>query len=903
MGINLEVFETENGWRFIVSFSNLSQDSEDPTIENTIFEAGLNVKLEGETFKKFRLDQLEENYRHDRLIEASGINCSFKSISDCELETVHTPIFFEKRRVPVDCGTDLTFDTLSKDPFNSLEKVWEFFKEKLESFKSKYKDRIETAAERESFESDIKMAERELERLNNGIKCLKESGECLRAFKLTNKAFLYASKADKKRKFTSWYPFQIAFLVSLLPDIMHPYLPQERHYREFVDLLYFPTGGGKTEAFLSLAVFQAFIDRIKGKSFGVSALTKFPLRMLSLQQLQRIANIFAQAELVRQEEQDICSDECEFSVGYFVGESSTPNKLILYDKIKGKYYDFLEELEKDKSLLEQFQILMECPFCQNRSVELRVDKDRRRIIHVCNAEGCKRELPIYISDSEIYRYLPTFIVSTLDKLASVGLQINFRNILGGIRYKCPKHGYSSSQTCIEHKSKNFPVCTTKEGEMEAVPKGDYAPSLIIQDEMHLVRDVWGTFNSHYETMIDKLISEQSSNSKIVKKIAATATISPLTYADHVNDLYVRDSILFPSNLELFTNESEDVSRVIVGVMPHGKTHINAVEEVVGSVAVNIQRSIVNGKFSEADSRDFWTILSYHNRRNDAYQMGRSIGTRINENMIKPCNLKELKKETLTGEVSFKEIRSIMDSIEHEDDFNKTIDALIATSIISHGVDITTLNIMSFMGMPPNNAEYIQALSRIGRLSTGIAFVIFNPTRERDRSYFKYFIKFNELRDLLIESIPICRWSENAIEKTCPGVFMGSLLCHFDFIARSKGEYGELRFVEPFKNALIGEAFLDEDLLDFVKQCYQADKSESPEDISKLIDENVSRHINSILAVSGPSAKRKFIGMCLNPEPLKSLRDIDASVQVTLTTETHAALKSGRIYTTRGGRGD
>lgn len=899
MGLNIEVFETENGHRFIISYSNMSEVNDDPIIENTIFGASLKIELIGEKLKKFKLDNLLENYRHDRLIESSGINCSTESIGDNILETIHTPIFFERRRIPVDCNTDLTFDTLSKNPSDSLEKLGDFLKDRLDSFKTRYGNVIETEAEKESFESDIKMAERELERFNTGLKLLKKE-KILRAFKLTNKSFLYASNAVKDKKFNSWYPFQITFLVSLIPDIIQPYENLDNHYRDFVDLLYFPTGGGKTEAFLGLAVFQAFIDRIEGKKFGVSAITKFPLRMLSLQQLQRIANIFAQAELVREKEKDMFEAECEFSVGYFVGEASTPNQLIKYDNMKGKYFDFLDELDKDKNQLEKYQIVMECPFCHNRSVDLKVDKDKRRIIHFCNSQECKRELPIYISDSEIYRYLPTFIVSTLDKLASVGLQKNLRNILGGIKYKCPKHGFSSTQKCIEYGSKSFEVCKTKADEMEAIPKGDYSPSLIIQDEMHLIRDSWGTFNSHYETLIDKIISEQSGNDKSVKKIAATATISPSTYRNHVNDLYVREPILFPSNLELFTNESEEISRVIVGLMPHNKTQINAIEEVIGSIAVNTQQSITDSSFPKKESRDFWTILSYHNKRNDAYQMGRSIGTRINENMIKPFNnLKMLKKETLTGEVSFKEIRSIMDSIENESNFNNTIDTLIATSIISHGVDISTLNIMTFMGMPSNNAEYIQALSRIGRRSTGIAFVVFNPTRERDQSYFKYFIKFNELRDLLIESIPICRWSEKAIERTCPGLFMGSLLCHFDFIVRSKGMYGDLRFAEPLRNVLNDKVLNDEDFQDFIKECYRVDKCERREEISKLIDENVSRHLNSII-ICGHEEKRKFIGMILNPRPLMSLRDIDASVQVTLTTDTHAALKSGKIYSTREG---
>lgn len=900
IGIRIEAYETGEGWRFNTFFSNMADALDDPTIENTVFEAWLKVALIGEEFKKFELDYLESNYRYDRLIEAAGHNCSFNVNSPSEIETVHFPIFLEKRKNPVECGADISFEKLAKDPFQALSEVGEFLKERLVIFKEKYEGTVKTAAEKESFASDVKMAERELSRYSNGISALKESRECLRAFKLMNKAFLYTSRSNEEMKFSSWYTFQIAYIVSLLPDIIHPHLPQKENYRDFVDLLYYPTGGGKTEAFLGLAIFQSFFDRIMGKEFGVSVLTKFPLRMLSLQQLQRIANIFAQAELVRLEEEDINSEQSEFSVGYFVGQTSTPNRLILYDQVKRSYYDLLDELENNKSALENYQILTKCPFCQSKHVELKVDKERRRLLHVCGPKGCGRELPIYISDWEIYRHLPTFIVGTLDKFVSVGFQINFRNILGGIRYRCPKHGFSSSQECLEAGPKSFPVCTTGLEGMEEVPEGDYSPSLIIQDEMHLVRDTMGTFNSHYETLIDKLIFELSGKKKHVKKIAATATISPSTYADHVKELYMREPILFPANLELFTEEAEEIARVIVGIMPHAKTQINAIEEVVGSIAISIQQSINKKGFPKDEARDFWTILTYHNKRNDAYQFGRSIGTRINENMMEPLHLKELKKETLTGEVTFKEIRDIMDSIESGTDYQKAIDTLIATSIISHGVDIASLNLMAFMGMPPNNAEYIQALSRIGRRKTGLAFIVFSPTRERDRSYFKFFKKFHELRDLLVESIPICRWSKKAIERTCPGVFMGSLLGHFDFIARSKGASEDLRFVGPLNDALGEPFFTTEELQDFVKCCYLADRSERPDEISKLIEDNVSKHVNSVLSKSTPAERHVFVGMALTPNSMTSLRDIDRSVWINLDSDTYAALKTGMISSSKTG---
>ncbi len=100
----------------------------------------------------------------------------------------------------------------------------------------------------------------------------------------------------KKRQ---WFPFQLAFILMNLPGIAHP----EDADRDVVDLLFFPTGGGKTEAYLGLAAFTLVPRRLRYPgigSAGLSVLMRYTLRLLTLDQLGRAATLICALELERQ---------------------------------------------------------------------------------------------------------------------------------------------------------------------------------------------------------------------------------------------------------------------------------------------------------------------------------------------------------------------------------------------------------------------------------------------------------------------------------------------------------------------------------------------------------------------------------------------------------------------------
>ena len=246
-----------------------------------------------------------------------------------------------------------------------------------------------------------------------------------------------------------------------------------------------PTGGGKTEAYLGLACCAMLYDRLRNKRFGMTAWLRFALRMLSIQQLQRAMRVIWETE---EERKRILGEEASQSaplrLGYFVGSTTTPNSLSV---------EFLSNLTTDDSL-ERVRAVPDCPACGGRgTVKTHADIQGIRFRHVCNE--CKAELPLDVSDDEVYRHLPALIVGTIDKMATVGQQPKFGLLWGGAKWKCPEHGYGFGEYCSAF------GCKVDKKLRRTVKPYDPAPSLHIQDELHLLQEELGAFSGHYETLI------------------------------------------------------------------------------------------------------------------------------------------------------------------------------------------------------------------------------------------------------------------------------------------------------------------------------------------------------------------------------------------------------------------
>ena len=545
--VDLRVKKIKTRYLVSVALVNCSQVQSNPTTHKsnkraddkitieTLFNSGLDIQLQGAEFAPIEMDYFADDYKYDSTQKAVGANCSVVyEESTNTIITDHLPTYTQKRLLTND-KLAVRFKDLVDNPIHTLEEIHRKMLKELDDWKE-YQTEIEptlTEKAKENLEKEVKDFAQEIERFAFGIRIIKNYPMVWKSFVLMNKTFLETAK-----KYDTWRLFQIVFIVSLIPDIAacdkDLLLDEEKEKTTLnqVSLLYFPTGGGKTEAFLGVLIFNVFFDRFRGKDCGVTSILRYPLRLLSVQQVQRLANVLAQAELLRRATPAI-SGTGEFSLGYFVGDGNTPNRIEKKDVLK---YRSQKQSETDEE-----RIIDICPFCGKHSIHLRFDEESYRLVHFCDNPECPSggDLPIYIVDQEIYRYLPTAIISTVDKLAILGNNPSFRNILSGATHRCPKHGYTSTTKCLVNRE----FCGETVSDFEEVEMYDPAPTLFIQDELHLIRESLGTYASHYESFVDYCAKNISPSRRPIKTIGATATIS--SYATQITQLYSKDPLRFP----------------------------------------------------------------------------------------------------------------------------------------------------------------------------------------------------------------------------------------------------------------------------------------------------------------------------------------------------------------------
>lgn len=856
-----------------------SQRSDKPSIE-TMFNAGLDVTLRGGAFAPIDLRYFQNDYKYDRCQMAIGRNCSpvYHEAERC-LSTEHIPTYVQKRLNPrEDPELQVSFEELSRgDLIRRLEGIWE----KMGQEYRRREHFLDPAEEKpEQFLEELRRFRRERDRFRDGIDLMKRYPEILRSFRLMNEAFL--QNAEVFHKFKTWRLFQLVYIVSLIPDIAvcDPRMGEQLRDRtdtygdpfgkrlEEVSLLYFPTGGGKTEAFLGVLVFNLFFDRFRGKKYGVTSILRYPLRLLSIQQVQRLANILAQAELLRRREEELW-DSDEFSLGYFVGSANTPNRIS--EKERERYKKAQEEESegrKGQTRLDEERIIDVCPFCGKKTVHLRFFEDSCRLGHYCEDPRCPsradprtgtsdprrpRPLPVYMVDTEIYRALPSAIISTVDKLATLGLNASFRAILAGAPCRCPRHGFTTGdfcrvEGCREPSSRFQRFWFRKEGRPDAAPRPelrefyDPAPTLFIQDELHLIRESLGTYSSHYESFMNYFTERLSPSGRKVKTIGATATIS--SYEEQVNELYNRGVVRFPCECpdlkDLFyarIDESDDQRR-IMGFAPFGKAAITAMAYAMKYMRVAVNRYRVRPErmgelegmpenLTEAEARrileDYWIFLEYNNVKRDGNNLEGLLETPVNVE-LREAGIPEFVTRQMTGDEDFHTVREILSNIEimsGEEMFQEgKLNTIVATSMISHGVDADRFNIMFFFGVPNNTAEYVQAYSRTGRKHPSLVIDLIRPSRETDMSYLHNFVKFHDYKDILVESVPLDRWAVKAIQRTLPGIFAGLLLNYYNpRIMREHPGAGSLELIDNVRSAMKRGWLNREEVTEHLKRSY------------------------------------------------------------------------------------
>ncbi len=506
--------------------------------ESYLFDVAATFEFDQNVVRPFELELAPRGFRYDRLLWGRGFNCAIIKESDTLYRTTHTPLYVQAR---YDTRTqpEARFDALAQDPMPVLREILEAMRAYLtewDNAETAYQTRYgsEWAKFQPEFQRDRAQFGAEIDRFAQGLKLIETDPDVMLAFKLTNETFRRTGDHPTKPK-TSWRLFQIVFLVTQISGIaaLKTHTPAGLAEREMVDIIYFPTGGGKTEAYLGVLVFHCFFDRLRGKTAGVTAWLRFPLRLLTLQQTQRMADVIGMAELVRREQADLRLNGkvAGFGVGYFVGASSSPN--ILRPNSNKAEDQVVWSKANDPREREKWKRVVTCPACRTPTVRVDLDEQKVRLIHRCTNADCAfpdGKIPIYIVDNEIYRYLPSVIVGTIDKLAGLGNQRKFSLIFGAVTGICSRHGYFNGKCCQDE------CKDEKQWQKGRVPNGLTGPTLFVQDELHLLREGLGTFDSHYETFTQELLKEMGQEGPL-KIIASSATIE--AFARQVEHLYGR----------------------------------------------------------------------------------------------------------------------------------------------------------------------------------------------------------------------------------------------------------------------------------------------------------------------------------------------------------------------------
>ena len=747
-----------------------------PSIEYFAFDTSAHFKFEQGAVEPFSIELAPKGFRYNREVWGRPFNCAIERTDPSAFSTTHAPIFtqnrYESRGQPV-----AEFAELATEPMPALEEIlvaMEDYRSEWEAAERSYERTIPGWRERHlaEFKGDRHRFDEEIGRFQAGLELIRTDPDIELAFRLTNETFRRSGQHTGK---TTWRLFQIVFLLSQIPGIAalakKPGSQPEDLQR--ADVIYFPTGGGKTEAYLSVLTFHCFFDRLRDKSAGVTAWTRFPLRLLTLQQTQRVADVICMADLVRKGHDDprlSGSSVAGFGVGYFVGRSSTPNELVNPRQFS---YASVEQIAtwasaNDKKERQNWRRLIHCPSCWTTSVRVELDHVRTRLVHRCSNPNCEfpeGRIPVYVVDNEIYRYLPAVLVGTIDKLAGIGNQRKMAQIFGDIDGYCRLHGFYKGNCCQRG-------CDGKRL-VERVPDGLSGPTIFVQDELHLLKEGLGTFDGHYETFAQELLRSVSPEAPL-KIIASSATIE--NFERQVEHLYGADPQLariFPGpgpelGASFYAQTLKYPQRIYVGLIPHNKTLFNASLELLEHYHAILQELIglpvgapnPFGGSTAPHTEDWYVLLDLYVSSLTYFLSSRdlnSVRTDLEGHVsprLQALDYSPLRILELTGATSTDEVATTLEDLGTSKPDEERATSVLATNMVSHGVDIDRLNAMFFYGMPRQNAEYIQASSRVGRAHVGLVFVCHHPARERDQSHYGVFSKFHEYAGQLIEPVAI-----------------------------------------------------------------------------------------------------------------------------------------------------
>lgn len=766
-----------------------------------------------------RLQPEDYRYQPEDGVAGYGVTCAVTKVSPQRFRTDSMPIFAQAR---VDAPTPKDVDMPLSASFQLLKdkpiEVLDGFLVALKNYNATW-DAVEAelrgagqTAELKEVQTDRAAYDREVALITDGVELLREHEHLRRCFGLMNEAMGMAVSLQGK-SFDGWHLFQLGFIITQVRAVYerHCMVHERQNVADTADVLWFATGGGKTEAYLGIIAFAMFYGRVRGRLYGSTAWMRFPLRMLSAQQFQRLSYVVAQAEILRRREG---IKGHPFTVGYYTG-SGTPSN-ISRSEVKGAAV-WLPDLSPEQ--LKRFQFITDCPYCGKRgSVHMKCDINRGRMLHCCDnpdcwsntksskgehGQGISGEVGIYVSDEECYRYLPTVLVGTVDKLAVIAHNERFAGYLGAFRHFCPEHGFTPEAKC-KHQRIRMNVqgeyesaeCgnnsrTSKIRTMQVPPMLDPGFSFLIQDELHLLRESLGNFDAHYETLLQTLqVGHGGQASKI---LAATATIKD--FENHILHLYMRTGRRFPAQgakkgESFYSRISWDgdnplIRRWFAGVLPLSFTrggteraaaelasrYLDQIDEWLEGLAHQDAAVLTQVGFPAERSQEVLDYVGKYLSTDLIYANQKRQTTVIREH-LENVNARDGKTRThvlLDGQTPLDDILGAIHLVETKT-ANDPMRHIVATSVVSHGVDISELNFMVLDGWPRSTAEYIQSSARSGRVQPGIVMSILSPGKLFESGVFLNFGDYHFFLDKLVDSVPINRFAPNVLQRTLPGVF-------------------------------------------------------------------------------------------------------------------------------------
>lgn len=905
--------------------------------EHGIFQTRLTISVPEEAHRPLRLDRVKPSYRFRDWLEypAMGLNCGVEAAvaepGEIGLRTTWMPRYtqprIDAREVP---GVPTNYAALA-DPVTPLESLlalsiaydaWIEGQAGVDVTQGLERD----AADQElaAHADDIEAYRRESGFIRDGISLLAESQSAARTVEagglsgpaldearqraVPYLAWLHTNETFARyggTRFTDWRLFQLAFILAHVPTLasrMPAFADRFDADRDELSasLLYFPTGGGKSEAFFGLLIYNLFLDRLRGKRRGVTALVRYPLRLLTLQQARRLMRILVHAELVRLGRG---IDGWPFEIGFWVGSGNTPNRAA--QGFGGVPPVTMQRYPDDSALLappqgsgtadararrrslqyrealESYDKLRVCPACGADTGMRRYPNQHGRIGIVCfNDADCawnlanpprpvRVPLPFLLTDDTIYQRAPSVVLGTVDKLALIGQHDRTANavvgMFGAARYVDPASGHlfmPRTDTQIDRAEQDGwrrvrPAFSTGEAVFH-----DPFPSLLIQDEGHLLDESLGTFSGLFETTFERILLrlgggilsgevarwqiEGADRPRLAKVIAATATISDPDRQLRV--LYQREPLRFPSpgpslyqsfysapreprpperaaqtatlQPRLVPERASPRMRVYVSMMTNGRSHTMTTSAVVSAYHLaftGLWQALAAGDAASAVDRlatalpphdpltnlratslralvgqpDLLATLLDLQRISLTYVTNKKGGDQIIETLVSQVDRDQRSQglgdlpfltDLISGGVTIAEIQDVMrraDGVVAAGSpfppVEETLRNIVATSAISHGVDVDKFNAMFFAGLPADIAEYIQASSRVGRTHVGFSMLVPTPHSRRDRYVVETHDQFHRFLERMIPPPAVQRWADRAIRRIVPSV-MQAFLC-------------------------------------------------------------------------------------------------------------------------------